>query len=632
MERQRPVRLTARRAEAKPRRGVQAVRVSPSVRVAAGRSRAAHALLGLTFVVPALLTVACGAPVPAERAIDLAEPGRCVPDHAVAGPAAGTAPSLVQARAGAIDCYLRLPARAEVVFRLVPAAADGVRVSVKADDADEAAVSLARHGDEWRGALAGAAGQPVRLRLESRSGQPLTWIAPRVVGTLEPAAPLLGPPMRPPAEPINVILYVVDALRADRLSVYGYERATSPSLEAVARHGVVFLNAYAAGPNTMGSIPSLLTSRHPWQLGGHLRPSADVPTRPVAEVFRAAGYQTGAFQANFLLIGPLGFERGFDTYEVLREVTPTGPRRVNAEALHARVLEWIRAHRERPFFLYVQSLDVHDPYDPPPPFRGRFSQGQPVAPPENPASVRGGDTRLVPAAEEAIRSLVEKLHPERYDDSVAYADHEIGNLLAALGEIGVRERTAIVVTADHGESLGAGGRYLHGHSLREELIHVPLVLGLPWMREGVRIGDVVSLLDVAPTMLDLAGLAVPPDYLGRSLFQAPSPTEPAAAMGARLTGLGGADAKPVEWYVREGPWKLKTDGERLQLFHLPGDRDEAEDLSARRPAQTGYLAGHLRRARSQASGSGRAQQLATELNEAQQKEVERSLRALGYIE
>lgn len=588
-------------------------------------------LLGI--LVPALLAAACRAPASAEPGIDLAEPGRCVPERAVAGPAAGAVPSLVQNGPGTIDCYLRLPPKAEVVFRLDPAVPpEATHVSVKGDDADERAVPLARRGDEWRGALEGPAGQPVHIRFENRADRPLRWIAPRVVGTLEPAAPVLGAAMRPSTEPINVILYVVDALRADRLSLYGYERPTSPSLETVARHGVVFLNAYAPGPNTMGSIPSLLTSLYPWQLGGHLRPSADVPTRPLAEVFRAAGYETGAFQANFLLIGPLGFDRGFETYEVLREVTPTGPRRVNAEALHVRVLEWIRAHRERPFFLYVQSLDVHDPYDPPPPFRGRFSDGEAVAAPENPASIRGGDARLVPAAEEGIRALVEGLHPERYDDSVAYADHEIGNLLTALGALGIRERTAIVVTADHGESLGAGGRYLHGHSLREELIHVPLVLGLPWMRDGVRIGDVVSLMDVAPTVLELAGLAVPPDYLGRSLFEASNPTEPAAAMGARLTGLGGADAKPVEWYVREGPWKLKTDGERLQLFHLPGDRDEAEDMSARRPAQTAYLAGLLRRARSQASGSGRAQQLATELNEAEQKEVERSLRALGYIE
>ena len=576
-----------------------------------------------------LLALACRRPAPDEHRVDLAVPGRCVGGTA-APAAAGEVLSLVQAGGDAIDCYLRAPAGGELRFGLAPAVTrEGFAVSMAADDAPEQDIVLARHGEEWGGALGALAGRPVRLRFQNRSGKPLAWLSPRVIGAPEPVAPVLGAEVRPSGRPINILLYVVDALRADRLSLYGNERPTSPTLEALARHGVLFLNAYSAGPNTMGSIPSLFASRFPWQLGGHLRPGAGVAPRPLAEEFRRAGYRTAGFQANFLLTGPLGFERGFDTYEVLREMTPSGPRRVNAEALHARVLEWLGAHRDGPFFVYVQSLDVHDPYDPPPPFRGRFSGGEAGDAPRD--EVPGNVSSLPPDAAREIRAMVERLHPERYDDAVAYADHEIGTLLAGLESLGVRERTAVVVTADHGESLGAGGRYLHGHSLREELIHVPLVLNLPWMHGDLRIADVVSLMDVAPTMLDLAGLEVPREYLGRSLLS-PSAGDAPAVMGARLTGLGSANAKVVEWYVREGPWKLATDGAAFRLFHVPDDRDEVRDQSGGRPVQAAYLAARLREATQQADATGRAHQLATELGEKEQQEVERSLRALGYIE
>jgi hypothetical protein len=236
----------------------------------------------------------------------------------------------------------------------------------------ETVLEAVRTDEEWHVSLRRFAGSVVRVRLVHRRGEALALRNPRVLGAVHRLPALLDSHARPPKHPINTILYVVDALRADRLSAYGYPYPTSPNLDRLASRGSLFLSAYATGPSTTASVPSLLSSRYPWELGGHLQGGADAPPT-LAELFRAGGYRTGAFQANFSLPAIL-FGRGFDRYDVLLEKTPAGPRKVNAATLHARVLEWVQGLGGQPFFLYVQSLDVHNPYDPPPDFRGRIGR------------------------------------------------------------------------------------------------------------------------------------------------------------------------------------------------------------------------------------------------------------------
>jgi arylsulfatase A-like enzyme len=234
------------------------------------------------------------------------------------------------------------------------------------------------------------------------------------------------------------------------------------------------------------------------------------------------------------------------------------------------------------------------------------------------------------AAAAGLRQLIAELKPELYDDCIAYADHEIGNLLAALARLGLRERTAVVITADHGESLGEGGRFLHGHSLLEELVRVPLIVVLPWDEEPRRIAAPVSLLDVAPTLLDLAGLPVPPGLRGRSLFRERTESEEAAVVGVRLEAASGGQ-RVTDWFLRDGAWKLRVDRDsHARLFDLLSDGTEARDVAEQRPVEVGYLTARLRELG--APLEGRTAASAPQLEPAERQERERALRALGYFE
>ena len=236
-----------------------------------------------------------------------------------------------------------------------------------------------------------------------------------------------------------------------------------------------------------------------------------------------------------------------------------------------------------------------------------------------------------PAASETLRRMIAELKPELYDDCIAYADQEIGNLLAALERLGVRDRTAVVITADHGESLGEGGRFLHGHSLLEELVRVPLIVVLPWDPRPRRIAEPVSLLDVAPTLLDLAGLAVPDTLRGRSMFRERNDPEDHPIAGARLEAAPGPHAHASDWFLRDGPWKLRIDRSGgTHLFHIPSDRTESRDVAAERPVRAAYLEALLRGIT--ASPVGRPAANAPDLGDAERGERDRALRALGYVE
>ncbi len=526
-----------------------------------------------------------------------------------------------------VECAVAVPDAGELVFGVEPSVPpERLAVVVQEDPADgppETAVAAARAGEDWRVPLAAFAGGVVRVRIADRGGGALTLQRPRVVGNARRLPPLLDARARPPARPINVVLYVVDALRADRLSTYGYPYPTSPNLDRLAARGRLFMSAYSAGPNTTASVPSLLGSRYPWEHGGHL--AADRDARPtLAELFRRAGYRTGGFQANFLLPAILGFGRGFDRYDVVFEKTASGPRKVDAGTLHAHVLDWLQQGHGEPFFIYVQSLDVHNPYDPPAEFRGRV---RPVD--AEPSAVE--KTLADPAASEALRRIVAALKPELYDDCIAYADQEIGNLLAALDRLGVRDRTAVVITADHGESLGEGGRFLHGHSLLEELVRVPLILVLPWDPEPRTIVEPVSLLDVAPTLLDLAGLAVPDTFRGHSMLRERTDPPEHPIVGARLEAAPGPNAHASDWYLRDGPWKLRIDRQNgPHLFDIPADHAESRDVATERPVRAAYLEARLRGLA--ASTGGSAPPSAPELGDAERRERDRALRALGYVE
>jgi arylsulfatase A-like enzyme/Flp pilus assembly protein TadD len=289
----------------------------------------------------------------------------------------------------------------------------------------------------------------------------------------------------------NIILITLDTTRADRMGFLGSKLGLTPNLDDVARQGVAFTRAYAHVPITTASHTTILTGTYPQfnrvnDFGIPLSPR--LPYLP--DLLRAQGYHTGAFVGS-LILDPLegtapGFDRGFDVYDAgfhLRrhgmDRYKTVERRAGDVVNHA--LAWLSQLPNGPFFLWIHLYDAHDPYDPPPPFNERFAS-----------------------------------HP--YDGEIAYADSAVGKLIAEIRKHGLYDETLIAVMADHGESLGAHGENTHGIFLYDETLHVPLLFKLPASHAGGKLIDArVRLVDVAPTILQEAGLPVPKEMQGESL-------------------------------------------------------------------------------------------------------------------
>ena len=318
--------------------------------------------------------------------------------------------------------------------------------------------------------------------------------------------------------PPSILIVVVDALRPDRLGCYGNARPTSPRLDALAARGLRFTRAYSATSWTKPAIPSLFTSLYPSQHGvlegnAHARggglESDVLPEEAftLAEALRDRGYRTGAFVHNAHLRPEFGLAQGFDTYEQVAEQAP---------ALVGRLVDWVGADDTRPFFAYLHVLDVHWPYEPDAE-RLRALGAEP--------GTAEADRALREAVNQGLRTLapaeVERLALE-YDAEIRGVDAALGALFDRLAGRGVWRNLALVVTADHGEAFLEHGYLGHGRDLFEESVRVPLILRLPGDAHGGTVAERrVSVLDVMPTVLELAGMGVDPARLaGRSLFAA----------------------------------------------------------------------------------------------------------------
>lgn len=427
-----------------------------------------------------------------------------------------------------------------------------------------------------------------------------------------------------------VILVDIDTLRADHLGIYGYSRATSPCLDAFGRGGVRFSWAFSQAPYTLPSQTSILTSLYP---SSHLvLHDADrlAPERvTLAERFAGAGFTTGAFVDGGYLKPHFGLDQGFATYfdtngGGVREAEP-------------RIREWLGQHREERFFLFLHTYDVHSPYSPPSPFRERFASL--VAPPT---------PGFEPTSEalEAIRLSQYSATPNRlsendlnyaqalYDAEIAYVDAWFGRLLASLAELGLADSTVVAVVSDHGEEFAEHGSVLH-EKLYSTVTHVPMLLAGAGLPRGREVSEVVEAIDLAPTLLDLAGIAVEKE----SNRRAPGAMEGESLRG-RIDG-GAAPSGEGAMAVVESPffgvqraWVDATHqlivslaSGRAELYRYREDRFEQRDLSTTEPDDLRRLLGRLRR-------WGRDRPVAPLLEHEKvtlPAEVEASLRALGYL-
>jgi arylsulfatase A-like enzyme len=382
----------------------------------------------------------------------------------------------------------------------------------------------------------------------------------------------------PPAGGRNVLLIVLDTVRADRLSLYGYDRDTTPYLKRLAAESTIFDQARAGASWTLPSHAAMFTGRWPGELGVERRGWLDAAAPTLAERFRDDGFDTAGFVANPFFCGrESGLGRGFQVYadypitpgEVfrssalgwllsrswLRLTAAVTARRVtggmrdvdldfsrkDAATVGREMLAWLDRRGERPFFAFLNFFDAHDPYIPPVGFPTHFTDGSPSDTPHLLRDWQRVDkTKLTPNDARRAR--------DGYDDCLVALDAQLGAIIETLRSRGVLDRTVLIVTSDHGEQFGERGSFGHGLSLFDEEVRVPLLIRAPGLAPAGRVvAEEASLRDIAATALDLSAATAPP-LPGRSL--ASLWADPPADASPAFSELRG---RVDERYVRPTP-------------------------------------------------------------------------------
>jgi len=357
----------------------------------------------------------------------------------------------------------------------------------------------------------------------------------------------------------DVIVILIDTRRADRVGWYGGGTGLTPSLDGLANEGTVFWNAYAPGSWTCPVVASLFTSRFLSQHRVETYASVlDPSEQTLAEELRVAGYATAAFTANVLLNAGHGYGQGFDEYRVYGE----GLLKARASVLTRDALAWIdRTTDERPdepFFLYLHLMEPHEPLQPP------------TEALEAVAARAGTDPARLERLRDLARSApflaimppaqVERAR-ELYDAEVASLDLPLHSFFTALAQLEILQGAIVIVTADHGEEFLEHGGAGHGHTLYNEVSHVPLLARLPQQQRRIDVRDVVSLVDLAPTILDAAGVLAPAAFEGRSRLQAGSDSGSAYS---EMTDFEATEVLP-KLHARAAP--ADSDGRRQAAAH-----------------------------------------------------------------
>jgi arylsulfatase A-like enzyme len=421
---------------------------------------------------------------------------------------------------------------------------------------------------------------------------------------------------------VNVLFVLIDTLRSDRVGSYGYARPTTPTLDILAQYGVRFDRVEAQSTWTKASMASLWTGLYPMRTGvtrfRHALPSEAVHP---AERFREAGFRTGGVWRNGWVANNFGFDQGFDLYvrplpsrtpeRMERRSPSTHPLQGNDFDATEAALEFILAHAQERFFLYVHYMDVHQyMYD-----------------------------------QEAAKLAFGTSYSDAYDSAITWVDRNVARLVQELQELDLLRRTLIVIASDHGEGFYEHGREGHAETLYREVSEVPLIFSLPFVLEpGLVVKPLVRNVDIWPTVLDLLGLPPLPDVDGRSLVPL---IEAAARGGGESDDTGQAPSHALSYLdrswgtwgenerdpdplvsIRRGPLRLifpAADSETGELFDHSSDPQEQHNLLSARPEQAAELRRESERWLSESIPWGATPEVEIDEIYAQQ------LRALGYL-
>ncbi len=394
----------------------------------------------------------------------------------------------------------------------------------------------------------------------------------------------------------NVILITIDTLRADHIGCYGFTDIQTPTLDGLAHDGVLFQRAISQVPLTWPSHAAILTGTYPFQNGvqDFTGQPLEARFRSVAQAFKAHGYATGAVVSAFVLDRSWGLARGFDFYDdafsaetFQKKDIGLVDRKAGESVNHA--IAWLNKNPRRPFFFWLHLYDPHSPYDPPEPYRSQY-----------------------------------RAHP--YDGEIAYADQELGRLVAWLKSKHAYDQTMVVVLSDHGESLGDHGEKEHGFFIYNSTVHIPLIVKPP-DGSGIHAGSVnmpVETIDVAPTLLQVAGIK---DQI-QNQFE--------------TKGLFGAQANPADQAYSETFYPFSSFGwsplhgletsryhyieaPEPELYDVQADPGEKNNLASQQTATVAVLKEKLQTLlREKPFSPGQA-------NAALNPDAQEKLRALGYV-
>jgi len=398
----------------------------------------------------------------------------------------------------------------------------------------------------------------------------------------------------------NLLLITIDTLRADHLGCYGYQQIKTPTIDNLAAQGIMFTQAITPAPITLPAHASIMTGLYPIQHGvrnnGNFILGQEV--RTLAEIMKEHGFQTAACVGAFVLDSIFGLDQGFDFYEdrlpARGKPTEILYNERKAEEITHLGLTWLREHGGGKFFLWLHYFDPHAIYSPPAP----FAQAYPKCP---------------------------------YDGEIAYTDKCLGDLISGMEKMGLSERTIIILTADHGESLGEHGEATHAIFIYEPTIRVPLIIKAPadLLPRGKSCGAMVSNMDILPTVLDLYGFSPIPGLAGQSLL--PLIRGQTKEIHQQLLCESLSPELNFGWSRLEGirtpAWKY-IQAPRPELYHLSEDSREMKNLAAQDAKLSAHWKRNLERLKKSSSPAA-APETARQVE--MSAEIRARLKSLGYV-
>ena len=400
-----------------------------------------------------------------------------------------------------------------------------------------------------------------------------------------------------PPKNLNLLIITIDTLRADHLGVYGYLKIRTPNIDRLGEHGILFSHAYSHVPLTLPSHCSLFSGTLPLYHGirdnGYRLPPSTVT---LAEILKKNGYQTAAFVGAFPLDSRFGLDRGFDAYDDLygskNMVRDLSFVERKAEDVNEKALAWIAGHKNEKYFAWVHYFDPHAPYEPPSPFKEEYKSRE-------------------------------------YDGEIAYTDAVIGKLLEKIEQWRLTDNTLIILTADHGESLGEHQESTHGIFIYDATLRIPLIFFSPKIFPSHKVvSDQVGLIDVAPTILDLMGLPQDPKMQGislKTLMQKGTFPPESYCYIESVAAMMDRNWAPLQG-LRTGEWKY-IDAPRQELYDLRNDPQETRNVIEKNPDQARHLREKLYSLIQSSSSPAASRLLQTEVDE----DTKKKLMSLGYL-